>query len=225
MRQRIQNLKNELQRRRGAYLANLQQLHSRQEELSRLEASVSFLEEAKKVVQLAAGKAIAQLEVGVTALGNDILQQVMRQPYTMRLNYDVRWDRGEAEIVFMRNGREYAPVDDSGYGAMDMAVFCLRISLWALKTPRTRPILFFDEPFKQLSKRHHPLTSTFIRELAARLGMQFIIGTHEDGLTEGADRVFRVENEKEVSTVYTSDKNPSIIHHVEAPPKRMRRTK
>jgi DNA repair exonuclease SbcCD ATPase subunit len=99
------------------------------------------------------------------------------------------------------DGGELSPLSASGGGAVDIAAFGLRLSLWTLPEKRTRGVIVLDEPFRFLSKDLHAKAGQAIKELSARLGLQFIIVTHENTLQESADKIFRVEKRRGVSKV------------------------
>ncbi|KKK86498.1 hypothetical protein LCGC14_2762610, partial [marine sediment metagenome] len=73
-------------------------------------------------------------------------------------------------------------------------------------SPKSRNVILLDEPLKNLSQNMQDKASMMLKELSNRLGIQFIIVTHEDTLTEYADRVFRVrQSKKGVSYVKVID--------------------
>lgn len=94
--------------------------------------------------------------------------------------------------MFIQNDKEIEPLESSGYGAVDIAAFALRVVSWSLQFPRTRNVIILDEPLRFLSTDKQEFASRMIKELSQRLGVQFIIVTHEDILTQYADKVFTV---------------------------------
>ena len=79
---------------------------------------------------------------------------------------------------------------------VDVASFALRISLWALKNPKSRNTLLLDEPFKNLSRKYLPKASDMLKKLCDRMKLQIIMIAHPPELIEAADRVFNVELDK-----------------------------
>ena len=112
-----------------------------------------------------------------------------------------RRDKNECDLRFERQGNLMKPLDSSGVGAIDVASFALRIAAWSIQFPKSRPVIILDEPFKFLDKSKHGRASEMLKELSLKLGLQFIIVTHEEGLTENADRIFKVSNTKRTSKV------------------------
>jgi DNA repair exonuclease SbcCD ATPase subunit len=105
----------------------------------------------------------------------------------------------ECDLVFVKNGNEYKPLDSCGYGAADVASFALRIAYWSLGN--TRPVLIWDEPFRQLDKKKQEMAAEMVAKLSKQLGIQIIIITHSDELAECADKVFKVSMENNISKV------------------------
>ena len=93
------------------------------------------------------------------------------------------------------------PLDASGGGAVDVAAFGLRIASWVMQQPHTRNVIVLDEPLRFLSKDRQSKASEIIKELSNKLNLQFIIVTHEQALTEYADKVFQVTQSKGISSV------------------------
>lgn len=87
-------------------------------------------------------------------------------------------------------------------GAVDIAAFALRVVSWSMSYPKLRNVIILDEPMKNLSKDMQEKASMMIKEVSKKLGIQFIIVTHEDTLASYADKTFMVEkNRKGISKV------------------------
>lgn len=122
-------------------------------------------------------------------------------PYKLTMEFVDRRDKNECDLRFERQGNLMKPLDSSGVGAIDVASFALRIAAWSIQFPKSRPVIILDEPFKFLDKSKHGRAFEMLKELSLKLGLQFIIVTHEEGLTENADRIFKVSNTKRTSKV------------------------
>lgn len=115
--------------------------------------------------------------------------------YKFDLVFEIKRGKTEAKLLFLSGGEEINPMDASGGGVVDIASFALRISQWVLGN--TRNTIILDEPFKHLSNNLQPAGAEVLRELSDKLGLQFIIVTHREEITETADKVFKVTREKE----------------------------
>ncbi len=105
----------------------------------------------------------------------------------------------ECEMWLTEDGEEYDPLNSSGFGAADVISFALRLAMW--KINKTRNTLVFDEPFRNLDEWRMPQASLMLAVLGQELGVQMIVVTHEDALSENADKVFTVSKKNGVSTV------------------------
>jgi len=112
-------------------------------------------------------------------------------------------ERGQTSVypLLILDGNEFDPLSSSG-GMAEVIAFALRIALIAIgKKPK---IMLLDEPFTGVSTTRLPLVQDVISQMSKDFGMQFIITTHLDGLTEGADQSFVIIKEGNYSKVETS---------------------
>lgn len=153
------------------------------------------LEQARALVSKVAQEVQSTLEYQVSELASLAIASVFEDdPYRLQLDFVERRNRTEVDIFFAREGEEpVSPMDASGGGAVDLASFALRVSLYVLCRPRSRNVLFFDEPFRNLSRDLMPKASEIVKEISRRVGVQIVIVTHDPSLTKSADRVFHVE--------------------------------
>ena len=167
----------------------------------RLKKIIRDLDEAKVVAQTVAQQTQAQLEYCISELVTLALEAVFDEPYKLKLEFVLKRGRTEAVIEFERDGETLDPMTASGGGAVDVASFALRIALWSLSQPRSRNSILLDEPFRFLSRELQPKAGAMLKMLAERLGLQFIVVTHNQALIESADRVFVTTIDKGVSNV------------------------
>lgn len=84
--------------------------------------------------------------------------------------------------------------DELGGGLADVCSIALRIVLWTMETPRSRPFFLLDEPGKNLGALL-PLFGEILRKLSHELGIQFLIITHDEDLLLVADKSFLVTHD------------------------------
>lgn len=113
--------------------------------------------------------------------------------YEFVVDFVERRNKTECDLLFKKGDNLQDPIDSSGGGAVDVAAFALRIASWTMQTPRTRNVIIFDEPLRYLSADKQPFAGQLFKELSQKLGLQFIIVTHEEAFTAAADKVFKVE--------------------------------
>lgn len=158
-------------------------------------------EQAREIVKEVGLKTQNQLSFHIGDIASLALEAVFEEPYELKVEFVERRNKTECDIYFLRDGERVNPTDASGGGAMDVAAFALRVASWSMASPRSRNTLILDEPMRFLDKDRQYQASKMIKEISDRLGVQFIIITHETSLTEAADKVFQVQIKKGKSKV------------------------
>lgn len=163
-------------------------------------------EQALEIVKEVGIKTQQQLQYHIGDITSMALDAVLvENPYELTAEFVQRRNKNECDLLFQRGGNTYDPLDASGGGAADVAAFALRIASWSMGNPKTRATIIMDEPLRFLSQDKQDRASAMIKELSKKLNLQFIIVTHEDTLTQYADRVFSVSQHRGVSRVKTTD--------------------
>ena len=83
--------------------------------------------------------------------------------------------------------------EDGGLGVADVIGFALRIALLVLYKPKVRPVLFLDEPFRNLSMDYVSNASKFMKQVAQELGIQLVLITHNTEFISDAEQVIRLD--------------------------------
>lgn len=172
--------------------------------ISALEKEIRYSEKACLIIQTVAKQTQQELEYHISDIVSMALDTIFDKPYKFRINFVIKRNKTECELMFERGGEEFDPMEDSGGGVVDIAAFALRISLWTLQQPRSRNSIILDEPFRFVSKNLIPRAALLLKELSRKLNLQFIIITHINELTEEADRVFQVSLKKGISRIKES---------------------
>jgi predicted ABC-type transport system involved in lysophospholipase L1 biosynthesis ATPase subunit len=151
-------------------------------------------EQAREIVREVGLATQQQLQVHISDVTSLALESVFEDPYELVAEFVQRRNKTECDLYFARDGHRMDPMDSSGYGAVDVASFALRIAAWSMQVPKKRNVIILDEPFKFLDGRTDRIerASLMIKELSDRLGIQFIIVTHNATLADHADKTFRV---------------------------------
>ena len=160
------------------------------------------LTKALEIIQVVAKAAQSELEIHVGEMVSLALDTVFPEPYKMILSFELRRNRSEADLLLEdEEGNRISPMDSVGGGVVDVAAFALRVALWSLKRPHARATIVLDEPMRFLSADLQSRASLLLQEISKKLGIQFIIISHEENLFEAADKVFRFSKKKEVSVL------------------------
>jgi DNA repair exonuclease SbcCD ATPase subunit len=208
----VDTLYDELQRAAGRRDQLAAQLASIEKELVALEQERLDVARAQEIIQSVAMLTQRELEVHVSELVTLALEAVFPVPYTFVLKFVTRRNKSEADLLLQdANGNLLSPMDDVGGGVVDVAALALRIALWSLKRPRPRAVMFLDEPLRFLSADLQDRASAMIKELSDKLGIQFLIVTHEENLLAAADRVFEVIQNSGVSSVSCVNKTGTPV--------------
>ena len=157
---------------------------------------------AQLILQESARLTQEHLQYRIGTLVTLAMEAVFDDPYRLEVLFENARGRTQASINFMRGDEILSPLDASGGGAVDVAAFGLQVSLWTLQNPRTRPVLFLDEPLKWLKGGSLPEKgAAMLQEISQKLGIQIIMVSHAPELISHADKVFRVTKKNNISTV------------------------
>jgi DNA repair exonuclease SbcCD ATPase subunit len=197
----VQSLRNKLEQQKGQKQQIEESLDALQLEVILKGKELRKHEQAREVIREVGLKTQQQLQFHISDIVSMALDAVFPDPYEMKVEFVQRRNKTECDLTFVRGDMEIDPLSASGVGAVDVAAFALRIASWSMMNPKTRPVIILDEPMRFLSVNYQERASQMIKELSDKLGIQFIIITHEETLTSHADKVFEVVKRKGVSKV------------------------
>ena len=164
-----------------------------------MQARMVACEEALAFVQEVAQRTQQQLVIHIEDVVNTALDTCFPGEYQFQLKFEIKRNKTEARLVFLKNGYEIEPIEASGGGVVDVASFALRIAAWSLG--KTRNTICLDEPMKFLSRDLQPRAGEILSEISKKLNIQFIMVSHVADIIQSADRVFEISlNSKGVSS-------------------------
>lgn len=194
-----------LRGRREQLMSSHAQAKQRLEELDQYRQDC---EKAQAIIQFVAKQTQDQLEYRISELTSCALEAVFPKPYRLRVRFEQKRGRTECALVFVSpSGEEVAPMDATGFGPVDVASFALRLTMLTIQKPKKRPLIILDEPFKFVSKDLLSRVAELLHELTEKMGIMFIIITHEDRLIWDGDTVFRVAQKDGESFIVDEDTN------------------
>jgi len=194
-------LRTRLERQRGKKIQIEANIFTKEESLQTLQRQFKRHEKAREIIREVGLQTQQQLQFHISDVTSLALESVFNDPYQLKVDFVQRRNKTECDLKFVREDSELDPLTASGGGAVDVAAFALRIASWSMAHPRTRATIILDEPLRFLSADNQEKASRMIKELSQRLGLQFIIVTHESTLASYADRVFEVSIRKGKSKV------------------------
>ena len=162
--------------------------------ITNLEEEAADLKQCLDIVRLIGNQTQQRMETALCAIGNAALKSVFGDKYEFKTQFILKRNQTELEILLVNreNGSILTPVGNVGGGVIDLLSMSLRLTMWTLQNPRSRPIMVLDEPFKFLSKNLKPLAAEMLKTLAAKMNIQFIIVTHESEIVEIADKTITI---------------------------------
>ena len=209
--ERIQECNNAVQNSIGRKRQIELELDRTRQERHVLSRHLLRLEKARKILQTVAQMTQQKLEYHLSEVVSLALDAVFDNPYRLRLRFEQKRGKTEANLLFERDGKSIEPMSASGCGVIDVASFALRVALWSLRRPRTRAVLILDEPFKNLSNDLQERASEMVSLVSERLGIQTIMVTHNQELIKTADRIFHVVKKGDKSKVISN--KYSLVPH------------
>lgn len=202
MEKQINDFRFRLEREKGKKDLIIQEIRKVKKSLHKNKEEYFFYEKAIEIVKKVGIETQQQFQYRISSIVSLALNAVFEEnPYELQVEFVERRNKTECDLFFQRNGDDINPLEASGGGAVDVASFGLRIASWSMQQPHTRNVIILDEPLRFLSKDRQAKASQVIKELSDKLNLQFIIVTHEQELTEFADKTFKVSNVEGVSNV------------------------
>lgn len=96
-----------------------------------------------------------------------------------------------------QDGNELDIMDGVGGGLIDVISFVLRVLILASARPKRSQVMFLDESFRCVSAEYRPKVATLLKSLSKRIGIQFLLVTHQTELLEAADVAYQLEKTPE----------------------------
>lgn len=197
----VKQYRTSLERLKGKQMQLEKTINDLTLEIRNAKRALNQHEQAREIIREVGLKTQQTLQVHISDITTLALEAVFDDPYELNVEFVQRRNKTECDLLFVRDGNTADPLTASGGGAVDVAAFALRIASWTMQRPRSRPMIILDEPMRFLSVDLQEKASQMIKELSEKLGIQFILITHEPTLAAYADTVFEVTNRKGVSKV------------------------
>jgi len=158
-------------------------------------------EKARLIFQLVAKKTQENLEYHISKLVTTAIAAVFLPEDNIKfvVRFEERRNKTECDLLFEEFGQEYKPLEGSGFGAVNIACFALRIAFWSLK--KNRYTMIWDEPFRDLSPDLQHKASDMVVMVSNATGLQIIMVSHQEDINISADKSFFVTKKGKVSEV------------------------
>ncbi|MFW9880745.1 MAG: hypothetical protein ACFFG0_47380 [Candidatus Thorarchaeota archaeon] len=160
-------------------------------------------ERAQVIIQEVARKTQEKIKFHIEDVVGLAISTIFGDEYNFELDFIVKRNKTECDMFLIdKEENRFNPIDDNGGGVVDLVSFALRISLWNLQRGKKNNTIILDETFKHLSKDNIDNVSLLMKELSAKLNIQFILVTHIPEFSEIADKVFEVKKIKRESKIF-----------------------
>jgi len=197
----IKSIRNKVEQLKGRKTQLESSITQVKDEIKETRRSLIRHEQAREIVREVGLKTQQTLQIHISDITTLALEAVFDDPYELVVEFLQRRNKTECDLLFKRDGNLMDPLEASGGGAVDVAAFALRIASYTMQSPRSRNTIILDEPMRFLSVDLQERASQMIKELSDKLGIQFVIISHEATIAESADKTFYVEMRKGVSKV------------------------
>lgn len=193
-----------LERKKGEHQGVEKRITEFTNKIQDLERDVSFSEQAQTIIQAVARETQRQLEYRVGELVSLAQASVFDDPWQLKLDFVLRRGKTECDLLWSRGEGKWSR--DLMYGGAggesDVAALGLQLAMWSLYRPRSRNVIFLDEPMRNLKGGDLPERgSMMIKEISKGLSLQILMISHIPDQVEGADRVFEFSNHAGISQV------------------------
>lgn len=147
----MDNFRLELERRKGRRDQIKQSLDNARKDLLECKRAIRICEKAIEIVKIVGLETQKQLEYHLSEQVSLALASVFDDPYQLKVVFQEKRGKTEAELLFERDGVSMRPIGSVGGGAIDIASLGLRLAYWSMRQDkRTRPLFLLDEPFARL---------------------------------------------------------------------------
>lgn len=167
-----------------------------------LESTLSDSKTAREIIHIVSKRTLQNLEFRLSNIGTLALKSVDKTFPELVAKIEIRRNQTEIDFFFKEFGVLQNPLRSSGYGAVNIACYGLRISFWTLD--KNRHIMILDEPFKDLSPDLQQKASDMVKMIIDKFKLQHILVSHSNDLNYSADRTFEVTKvgKKSIVNVY-----------------------
>lgn len=205
----LQEIRSKLDQLKGQHSQIKKDLKQNKVILKKANKNLRKHEKAKEIIRIVGIKTQEQLQFHIADITSLALEAVFPDPYKLEIEFVQRRNKTECDIFFVRDGERIDPKTASGGGTVDVAAFALRIAAWSLKRPHSINTIILDEPLRFVSEDLMDKASQMLKEVSKKLGIQFIIITHNPILSNYADKVFEVKLKKGISVLksYNNEHN------------------
>ena len=176
------------------------QIAKRDQEIQLTVTSVQAHEQVQALIQDTAKTVQEELRFHIQDLVQHALDTLLPGTYVFRVEFEVSRGKTSANLVLEKDGYPLEDIlNECGGTVADIVGLALRVAVWTLA--RTDNCILLDEPGRHISAEFKPLFGELLKGLSEKLGIQFLVVSHDQAIIDYADRVFEVSQVDGVSRV------------------------
>jgi ABC-type branched-subunit amino acid transport system ATPase component len=168
--------------------------------------AVKDYEVVQALTQQTAQETQEALRFHLESLVQHCLDAIFPGVYCFKVNFEMKRGRTEASLTLEKDGSTLdSLMDEVGGTVVDIVSTALRVAVWSLAP--TDNLMVLDEPGRCISAQYKAVFADLIHGISERLGIQFLIVSHDPVLIAAADRVFEVSQKNGRSIVHVQKEN------------------
>jgi DNA repair exonuclease SbcCD ATPase subunit len=193
----LNELKAIVNRQQAKHSVLSKQLSDKCSDIKALERVTNDMVEARNLISEASRVTQEQFKQFVESLVTLAIQSVFPdQGYKFIVDFTLQSNKPQINLLVQQGDKEpYVPEDEQGGALLDVVSFALKIVMWSLEKPKSRNVLIFDEPFRWTGGLTGKAVS-MMKEVSSKMGIQMIIVTHDETLSDIADRSWKISRIK-----------------------------
>jgi DNA repair exonuclease SbcCD ATPase subunit len=203
----VTELRQKLEQRKGRQAQIQQDIQRTEKQLQKNKQRLSQHERALEIVKQVGLQTQKQLEYHLAEQVSLALAAVFDDPYTLKINFQEKRGKTEAELLFKRRNLVVPPLGFVGGGVRGVASLALRVAYWTMRqNTQTRPVLFLDEPFARLKGEiANKRALILLNEISQELKIQIIMISDErisrEDILNNANKTFLVSQQEGISKI------------------------
>ena len=209
----LKNLKDDIEQKKAEYnnqKGQKEQLEKNKKEiindLEQCRDKIDLLDQVNIYLQQVSDYARQQAKEQIEALVTQALQFVFGEQFSFEVEIEEKRSRPAAEFYVVSEYEDQKiknrPQNARGGGVVDVVSLALRVAvLQTFSRPKILGPLVLDEPTKHVSEEYITQVTKFLKNVSEMYGRQIIVVTHQQHLSQVADKAFLVELEGSKSQV------------------------
>lgn len=179
-----------------------EELQKKEKEIVYKEEQVEVYTKARSLLTEASRLTQQKVKDKIESLLTVALQSIYGKDMKFIADFQIKRNKSEVEFKIQENEdvEPYLIKDDKGGGVWDVCGLALRMVMWSLQKPRTRPFFVLDEPGKWMGDLVEKY-GEIMKQLCEDLGIRILMVTHDKRLIDIADKSWLVKNNGEYCEV------------------------